>query len=152
MIQEQDYKIVSVTPPATIVNNASYTTAEIDTIGYDYLTVFCYVGATDIAMSALKLQHSDTSVSGHADMSGAVYGTSTDAYGTTSALPTSTDDNKVFAFHVNLNGKKRYVDLVATAGSGSTGTFMSAFAILSKGQISPATLTQQNLGGKLVVA
>lgn len=151
MNNQQNTKVFSVTPPAAIVNNTSYTTATIDTLGYNYLTVYCYIGALDIAFTALKLQQSDDSgMSGAADISGCVYGTSTDAYGTASALPTDTNDNKIFAFHVNLSGKKRYVDLVATIGNGSTGGFMSAFAVLSNGQSEPNSLTDQNFGGLLV--
>ncbi len=147
----QNSKYVSVTPPAAIVDNASFTTAIVDTLGYNYATVYCYLGATDIAFTALKLQHSDDSgMSGAADISGCVYGTSTDAYGTASALPTSTDDNKIFAFHVDLNGKKRYLDLVATIGDGTAGGFMSAFAVLSKGGFEPNSLVEQGLGGLLV--
>lgn len=150
MNNNQNFKFVSITPPAAIVDNASYTTATIDTLGYNTLTVYAYVGATDIAMTALKLQQSDDSgMSGAADVTGLVYGTSTDAYGTASALPTANDDNKCFAFTVNLSGKKRYFDLVATAGDGSAGTYMSAFAILSGGDSEPNSLTLQNLGGLL---
>ena len=151
MNTKQNSKVFSVTPPAAIVDNASFTTATIDTLGYNYLTVYCYIGALDIAFTALKLQQSDDSgMSGAADISGCVYGTSTDAYGTASALPTATDDNKIFAFHVNLNGKKRYVDLVATIGDGAAGGYMAAFAVLSNGQSEPNSLVEQNFGGLLV--
>ena len=129
----QHDKFVSITPPAAIVDNASYTTATIDTAGFAYLRVLVYLGATDIAMTALKLQESDDSgMSGAADITGLVYGTSASIAGTTSALPTATDDNKCFAFEVDLRGRKRYIDLVATAGDGSTGTFLTAFALLSR--------------------
>ena len=60
MIPAQSVKYVSVTPPAAIVDNASYTTAEIDTYGWDYAKIVCYVGATDIAMTALKVQEADS--------------------------------------------------------------------------------------------
>jgi hypothetical protein len=137
MNEMQKVKYVSITPPAAIVDNASYTTASIDTAGWDYLTVVAYLGATDIAMTALKLQTSDTDGS-YADLTGAVYGTSTDIAGSTSALPSSTDDNGFFVFEVDLRGKKRYFDLVATAGDGAAGTYLTAFAILSRGE-QPAT-------------
>jgi len=129
----QHDKFVSITPPAAIVDNASYTTAAIDTAGFAYLRVLVYLGATDIAMTALKLQESDDSgMSGAADITGLVYGTSASIAGTTSALPTATDDNKCFAFEVDLRGRKRYIDLVATAGNGDAGTFLTAFALLSR--------------------
>jgi len=75
MNQLQNTKLVSITPPAAIVDNASYTTASIDTQGWDYLQVVVYLGATDIAMTALKLQESDTDGS-YSDVTGLVFGTS----------------------------------------------------------------------------
>lgn len=124
MISLQDCKFVSITPPGAIVDDASYTTASVDTKGWDYLTVVTYLGATDIAMAALKLQTSDTDGS-YADLTGADYSVTT--------LPSATDDNKFFLIEVDLRGKKRYFDLVATAGNGAAGTYLTAFAILSRG-------------------
>ncbi len=60
------------------------------------------------------------------DVTGLVYGTSAGIAGTTSALPTATDDNKCFKFEIDLRGRKRYLDLVATCGDGATGTFATA--------------------------
>lgn len=138
MIPEQNNKYLIVTSPAAIVDNGSYTTNSIDTKGWDYLTVICTVGATDIAMAALKLGQSDTD-SSYTDVTGLVFGTSTNIDGSTSALPSATDDNKLFVFEVDLRGKKRYFDLTATAGNGTAGTYFSAVAILSRGEISPIT-------------
>lgn len=138
MIPEQNNKYLIVTSPAAILDNASATTNSIDTKGWDYLTVLCTVGATDIAMTALKLGQSDTD-SSYTDVTGLVFGTSTNIDAATSALPTATDDNKLFAFEVDLRGKKRYFDLTATAGNGTAGTYFSAVAILSRGEISPIT-------------
>jgi hypothetical protein len=126
----QNVKVVNVTPPAAIVDNASFTTNTIDTAGFGKLAVYFSLGATDIAMAALKLQESDDSgMSGAADITGCVYG----ATGAP-ALPTATDDNKVFGFFVNLAGRDRYIDVVATAGDGSTGTFGSCIAVLYNGE------------------
>ena len=101
-------------------------------------------------MDALKLQTSDTDGS-YADLTGAIYGTSTDISGATSALPSSTDDNKFFVFEVDLRGKKRYFDLVATAGNGAAGTYLSAFAILSRGEQTPITAAGRGCGNILRV-
>ena len=149
----QNVKQVLVTPPAAIVDNASFTTNTIDTLGYNKLAVYFQVGATDIAMAALKLQESDDSgMSGAADITGAVYGTSTNPdTGSTSALPTATDDNKVFGFFVDLKGRKRYVDVVATAGDGSTGTYGSCIAFLYNGNETTDTATERNLAANLIV-
>lgn len=129
----QQYKVVSVTPPAAIVDDSAYTTAEIDTAGYDYCTVVAYLGATDIAMAALSVTESDTSGSGHAAVTGLVYGTSENIAGSTSSLPSATDDNKFFSFEIDLRGRKRYLDVSATAGDGAAGTFCTIFAILWRG-------------------
>lgn len=142
MISTQNCKFVNVTPPAAIVDNASYTTNEIDTLGYDYCTIICSLGATDIAMAALKVQESDTSGSGYADITGATFA---------SALPSATDDNKMYAFYIPLQGRKRYLDLVATAGDGTTGTFMSAIAILSRAEQTPSSATARGLGGQVIL-
>jgi len=143
MNQLQNIKLVSITPPAAIVDNASYTTASIDTQGWDYLQVVVYLGATDIAMTALKLQESDTDGGSYADVTGLVFGTSSNIAGSTSTLPSATDDNKFFVFDVDLRGRKRYFDLVATAGDGTAGTFLTAFAILSRGKDQPVTAAER---------
>jgi hypothetical protein len=51
----QNTKLVSITPPAAIVDNASWTTAEIDTSGWDYAQIICYFGAMDIAKPITRL-------------------------------------------------------------------------------------------------
>ncbi len=129
----QQAKYLQVIAPVAIVDNAAWTTTEIDTLGWNYLTVVVNIGATDIAMAALKLQSSDTSGSGFADVTGLDSDGDTNIDGVASTLPTATDDNKLFIFQVKLEGQKRYFDLSATAGNGTAGTFASAVAILSNG-------------------
>jgi hypothetical protein len=152
MHSEQTDKFFSITPPAAIVDNASLTTATIDTLGFNYLRVFVYYGAMDIASTALKIQESDDSgMSGAADVTGLVYGTSSDIAGSTSALPSATDDNKCFAFEIELKGRKRYLDLVATMGDGTTGSYVCAFALLSRASDVPVTKTERGFGNILRV-
>jgi hypothetical protein len=146
------YKFVSVTPPAAIKDNAAWTCAEIDTQGYDYLTVIAYLGATDIAMAALQVTEADVSATSHAAVTGLVYGTSTNIAGATSALPTADDDNKAFAFEVDLRGRKRYLQLGATAGDGSSGSFLAAFALLWKADQTPVTAAARGFGDILRVS
>lgn len=143
----QNVKVVNICPPGAIVDNADFTTTTLDTAGFGKCAIFFTLGATDIAMGALKVQQSDDSgMSGAADITGLVYGASG-----APALPSATDDNKVFAFHVSLQGKKRYLDLVATAGNGSTGTYGSAIAVLYNGNDFDPTATDQGVAGSLVV-
>lgn len=149
----QQTKLVSIHPPGAIVDNASYTTAAVDTFGFNKLKVTVFLGATDIAMTALKLQESDDSgMSAAADIAGAIFGTSTNPdTGAASALPTSDDDNKFFVFYVNLKGRKRYIDLVATAGNGSDGTFLTAWAELSDALTVPSTAAGRGAAANLIV-
>ena len=139
MNELRNVKYVSVTPPGAILDDASATTAEIDTLGFSHLTIVCQVGATDIAMTALKVTESDTAGSGHADVTGLVFGTSTDIGGAASALPSATDDNGFFVFQIDLRGRKRYIDLTATMGNGTLGGYFVAFGILSRAASSPTT-------------
>lgn len=141
MINTQATKFVSVTPPGAIVDNTSWTTASIDTKGWDYLDIYVYFGATDIAMAALKLQTSDTDGS-YADITGGDFSVS-------GTLPSAGADNTCVAWHVNLTGKKRWFDVVATAGDGTTGTYATIFAILSRGEQAPATAAARGLGQEL---
>jgi hypothetical protein len=133
-------KFAQVIAPVAIVDDASWTTAAIDTLDYDYCTIVFNLGATDIAMAALKVQESDASGSGYADITGATCDGGTDIDGNTAALPSATDDGNVIVFQIDLRGRKRYLDLVATAGNGSAGTFASAVAILTKAAVAPESV------------
>lgn len=145
-------KLVALTPPAAIVDDSSYTTATLDTLGFRFVRIVVLLGATDIAMAALKVQESDDSgMSGAADVTGAVFGTSTADTGSASTLPSATDDNKFFTFEIDLRGRKRYLDLVATAGNGSAGTYLTAWAELHRGEQVPTTATQKGVSQNLRV-
>jgi len=145
----QHVKYVSMTPPAAIIDNASATVAEVDTLGWDNLTIVVQVGATDIALTALAVTESDASGSGHANVTGLVYGTSTDIDGNTSALPAATDDNGFFIFNIDLRGRKRYIDLTATVGDGTAGAFLAIFGILSTGESGPVSVAGMGATGVL---
>lgn len=136
----QHVKFVSITPPEAVKDNASWTTAEIDTAGWDYMTVVAYLGATDIAMAALAVTESDTTGSGHANVTGLIWGTSTNIDGSTSALPSATDDNTFQIAQIDLRGRKRFIDVTATAGDGTTGTYIAIFGILSRTAELPITI------------
>ena len=137
-----DFKTVSITPPAAISDNATLTTTEIDTLGWSYMTIIVYLGATDIAMAALSVTQSDTAGSGHANITGLVWGTSTNIDGTTSALPSATDDNLFQIAQIDLKGKKRYIDVTATTGDGTAGAFVTILGILSRPQVSPISASE----------
>jgi len=135
----QATKVVNLTPPAAIIDDASATVAELDTKGWNYAQLYFILGATDIAMTALAVTESDATGSGHANVTGLVWGTSTDIDGSTSVLPSATDDNTVFRADVNMVGRKRFLDVTATCGNGSAGTYITIIAILSEPDIAPIT-------------
>lgn len=144
MINTQDQKVVAITNPVAINDNSAYTTNSIDTKGYEYLDVYVMFGAMDIAMAALKLQTSDTD-SAYGDLSGADFSVSP------ATLPSATDDNHLFHIGVDLKGKKRFFDLVATAGDGAAGTYMVAWAVLSRAKVTPTSATERGFTQELLV-
>lgn len=146
----------SVAPPAAIVDNASVTCNVIDTLGYEHIDIYCYIGATDIATVALKVQESDTksnttSLTSGADVTGLVFGTSTNIAGSPSSLPSSTADNTCLKFEVDVKGRKRYLLPVITGGDGAAGTYYCAWALLRKPEVSNDTAAARGFGDILRV-
>jgi hypothetical protein len=145
MINLQNVKFVAITPPAAIVDNDVFVTAALDTKGWDYAVILILFGAMDIAMAALKLQHSEASdMSGATDVTGGNFATS-------GTLPADTADNTFVAWYVDCRNKKRYLDVVATGGNGSAGTYMTAIAILGRGEQQPSTAALRGLAQQLIV-
>jgi len=142
-IDAQNFKLVSVTPPAAIVDNAAFTTAEVDTQGFDYARYVVYVGATDIAMAALKVTESDTTATGHAEIAATDFSdsTQTDIDGNALALPAADEDNGFVVIDLDLRNRKRFLDLSMTAGDGSTGTFAAAWCELFRGDAMPTSVS-----------
>lgn len=126
----QQSKLVTVVQPTAIVDNTSWTTAEVDTRGFNYATFIFQLGASDIAMAALSLTESDVTASGHATIAGADFASATDIDGNATALPSATDDGKILVVQLDLRKRKRFIDVVATAGNGAAGTYLSALCIL----------------------
>lgn len=145
----ENFKLVNLTPPAAIIDNSAVTVAELDTKGWDHVRIIVALGATDIAMTVLKVTESDTTGSGHADVTGLVFGTSTDIDGDTSVIPTATDDNGFFVFDIDMRGRKRFLDLGATVGDGAAGTFIAIFAEMFRGEAMPTTVAGHGAAGML---
>ena len=137
----QATKWLSVAPPKAISDNAAVATTEIDTAGFDHCTIAVYIGATDIALAVCKVQESDTSGSGMADISGLDSDGDTNTAGSAATLPTATDDNKMILFEIDMRGRKRYLDLALTTGDGTAGSFVTAIAVLYRGGLSPGNVT-----------
>jgi hypothetical protein len=147
MQQLQQQKVVAVTSPGAIVNNAAFTTATVDTAGWDEVQWVVILGALDIAIAAMKLQESDDSgMSGAVDIAGGDFSVSP------ATLPSATDDNHIFGLNVKCGGpRKRYQDLSLTGGNGSTGTYATVIAILSKGETTPSTTAGRGYTQNLTV-
>lgn len=135
----QNCKFVAAIRPTAIVNNASATAQVIDTRGYNYCTIVLVLGATDIAMTALKVEASTTSGGTYADITGATFAAGSGVGGATLALPSATDDGQVCVFQIDMRGKNPFLKVVATFGSGSTGGFIAGTAILSHAALAPET-------------
>jgi hypothetical protein len=134
-------KCVPAIKPAAILDNASATADVIDCRGYDFALIVLQLGATDIAMTALKLQQCSTSGGVYADITGATFAGGTGYNGATLALPTATDDGQTCAFMVDMRGKEPFLKLVATFGDGSSGGFIAGVAILGQGKVPPTSST-----------
>lgn len=132
MIDAQCAKYVAAISPAAIIDNASATTTAIDCKGARYAEFICVQGATDIAMTALKLTECETSGGSYTDVPGATFSGGLDTDGTALALPSATDDNQIAVFQVSLDKRMRFFKVVATFGDGTVGGFVSAVARLSK--------------------
>tara|TARA_Y100001937_G_C7076758_1_gene311000 strand:+ start:626 stop:1123 length:498 start_codon:yes stop_codon:yes gene_type:complete len=133
MIHLQNLKFANITGPIS-VDNGSNTTAAVDTQGFDYAVIVVHSGALQVAMTALKVQESDSSdMSGAADVDGLIFGTSTNIDGSTSALPAAGDDNVFHLFEIDLKNRKRFLDVVSTQGNGSgTGGLVGISCILGR--------------------
>jgi hypothetical protein len=147
MIEAQKAKYAPAIPPAAILDNTTATATAIDCRGASYIEIPVQIGATDIAVSALKLQECDTSGGSYTDIPGASFNGGTSFDGVTLALPSSTDDNQVHAFQGTLVGRKRFVKVVCTFGDGTVGGFVAATARLSMLGYVPDVATDIAAGG-----
>lgn len=147
MIEAQACKYAVAIAPAAIIDNTSATNTAVDCRGFSYAEFPVQIGATDIAITALKLTECDTSGGSYTDITGATFDGGTSADGVTLALPSATDDNQVHAFHVNMVGRKPFIKVVVTFGDGSVGGFVACTARLSRAGFLSATATNKAAGG-----
>lgn len=150
------HKLVRSVSPAAIVDNASLTCQVVDTQGFRFARYVFYFGAMDIAVVALKIQEADakssaTALTSPTDVTGAIYGTSNNDTGVASTLPSATDDDKFFTVEIDLRGRKRYLNPVATMGDGAAGTFVCAWCELYRGENTPTIATDKGAAQNLRV-
>lgn len=145
-----NYRTVAVTNPAAILDNTSATTNVIDGRGFRFVEIFVMLGATDIALTALKVQEADassdaTTLTSGADITETVFGTAANDTGSTSSLPSATADNNIYKFEIDMRGRKRFLKPIITVGDGSAGGFVCAWANLHRGEQSPTTAAQKGV-------
>jgi hypothetical protein len=138
MIDMQNVKFQKMIVPIDNTG-ATATDVEVDTLGYDYLTVIVQLGNVAANMTALKLQESDVTGSGEADFTGGAFTAPTAAAG----------DNDVLVAFVDLRKRKRFISIVATAGAGAT--LISAIGILSRAEVTPTSATERGIDEQLIV-
>lgn len=136
-IDLQNCKIVRMLDPFDI-NGVTATDTEVDTLGWDYLTVIAVTGNVAANMTALKLQESDLPGSGEADITSGAFTAPTAASG---------DNTRRVAF-LDLRKRKRYISTVATAGAGAT--LLCVVGILSRAEKSPTSATERGVDEQII--
>jgi hypothetical protein len=144
MIHQLAQKTVWITNvPAASITSASFTTASVDLRGWGHCSIYFKLGAIGAAaMIALKVQEADDD-STYTDVPGLV----TAGAAGEGRIPQATDDDLLFAFHFPTQGRKRYVDLVATVGAAAT--WAIAFAVLSRGKEAPNSSAERGVDSAL---
>jgi hypothetical protein len=143
MKHSQGMKYVQAIAPA-VVDGATATAIAVDTLGFEYLALIISLGVADAALTALKVQESDASGSGYTDIDDADFDVDSD-------LPTADEDGKLFGAFINLQNRKRYIKLLATAGDTGAGVAMSALGILSEAKIVPSDAASRGLAREVTV-
>lgn len=108
--------------PSLIVDGASALAngAAVDTRGFEYAVIPLQFGAVaDTAVLTVKVQESDVSGSGFADVPDAVY-----------TVTEASDDNTVKPFEVRLHGRKRYLRIVTTYGGSGAYTLTAPIGLM----------------------
>lgn len=139
-------------PAQAIVDAAAFTSTCVDTLGCKAVHCLVYMGATDIALTVLKVLESDTLSSATALSSGTDIAL-TDFSVSPATLPSATSDNTFMLVTIPvLGGRKRYFDLSCTMGDGSTGGFVCAVWIKEGLDEAPNTAAKRGLGQHLIAA
>ena len=127
----------SVTKAAASVAASATHSHEIDTLGFKYASIDVvfspFTAATTSYASVLKVQESDSSGSGQADVSG---------LSVTAGAGSTVTVGAVARFNVDLRGRKRYLTVVASPGNTVA---VVTNARLSKGETHSTDATSANV-------
>lgn len=122
-------KAFNAIPPGVIKDNAAYVANVIDRNdfcpqGAKGVLFIVQLGVTDKALAALIVKQSDTKTDGVT-----LGGTPTTVYDVVTK-PTATQDGGLFFYYIPAHKwTERYLQLQATAGNGTAGTYLNALAI-----------------------
>jgi hypothetical protein len=149
---DQKTKVVGIVFPQAIKDDTAWvgttasTPASIDTKGFNCLTVYWMLGATDIAQASLIIVEDSASNLGTAT---ALY-----TFGGTGnlALPTDANDNGIWRVHIPLDGtRKRYIGVTAAAGNGTAGAYAVCWGVLEGANECPNSDTERGVVGSAFV-
>lgn len=129
--------------PASTTTGASQT-LQVDTMGYDYLTVDAQLGhmsAGGAAPTTISLSESD-------DTNASNFATITGTSHTSNITTLPTTGVTLATWDVTLNARKRYVKVTITAGSTEV---IGIMAQLTRGETLPVTATQKNVTSWIVI-
>jgi hypothetical protein len=128
-----DVKFHNLIPPGAIKDNASFTPIVLDKQdfhGAKGVLIVIQLGATDVAMAALKVEEAEAKSDANTLTS------ATDVHDFTSK-PGAGADNDLYLVYVTMAAwSKRYLSLTATAGDGTSGTYLAAMAIADRPGVS----------------
>ncbi len=143
MIEVQNTKRVVLLAPQFKNNGAFLNNGYVDVSGWGHLRVEMIVGATDVIIGSTDTAHAPKL---EAD-DDAAFGSVADVEGATLAgVIAANDDNKVFAFDVDMRGShKRFYRVNAPTAGNVTGANLCIIATLSDPQISPSSEAEQGL-------
>jgi hypothetical protein len=146
----QNDRVVLALTPRSLATDATLTSSNIDTIGFDTAAVEIIINGSASTASRptqLRLQHADvTDSTSFVNITGYTANTSSAGY---PANAGNTSATQVFArMTVDLRDKRRYLRvLVDGGGSGGTTAFASVVCHLGRAQLSP---TGTNVGALFV--
>lgn len=144
MITTDKIKVVPVVFPQAIDDDdapvgafADGAPRSVDRQGFDHALVIVTLGETDIAVASLGVYSGPAAASGASD---STYALITGAALTGAALPSATDDNKLFGFSIDLRAlNNRYLAVDIVMGNGSAGGFTTCHVLLTRGDEIEAT-------------
>ena len=142
MIHSQNHRVVAELPNAAVGATATASLV-VDTIGYDYcsLTVLRASNASTAFSNVLKVEESDASGSGYADVSAFVAG-GTGGFTVPAISAAGTASTAVVKLDVDTKARKRYLRVSYTPGASAT---VAITGRLSRAAESPASASDANV-------